>query len=174
MRDFFSLLSASSWDLSLFLMARMSSSLKIILCVFQNKGPNLRRRPLQRLVSSGKMILARKKLRKKFLKSKSIAKSSEEFSILNKPFWDGAKRRRILWKSKSMVVPFLIRWTLLVNISRKKFQSRALLPRMKWSTSLVSPREKASKVIIHLVFDGICFKKFVIIYFHGFFCLDFS
>jgi len=83
---YFSLLSASSSDLSLILMARMSPSLKFFLCVFQNKGPNPRKRPLQRLVLSGKMILARKKLRKRFLKSKNIAKLSVEFSILNKPF----------------------------------------------------------------------------------------
>jgi len=57
-------------------------------CVFspKNEGPNPRKRPLPRLVLSGKMILARKRLRKKFLKSKSIAKWSEEFSTLNKLF----------------------------------------------------------------------------------------
>ena len=129
-------------------------------CVFspKNEGPNPRRRPLQRLVLSGKMIQARKKLRKKFLRSRSIAKLSEEFSILNKPFWDGAKRRPTLWKSKSTVVPFLIRWSLPVNFLRKKFQSRAPLQRMKWLTSLVLPREKDSKVTVHLYLSFITFE----------------
>ena len=106
------------------------------------------------------MILARKKLRKRFLKSKNIAKLSVEFSILNKPFWDGAKRRHTLWKSKSMVVPFLIRWSLPVNFLRKKFQSRAPLQRMKWLTSLVLPREKDSKVTVHLYLSFITFETF--------------
>ena len=111
-----------------------------------NKGPSPRRRPLLKLVSNGRMMLARKKLKKICLKSKNIVKSFVWFATPNKISWEDAKRRLTLLKFKSMEDLFLIRLILLVNITRKKYPSRTSLPRMKWLTSLVLPREKDSKV----------------------------
>merc|ERR1711976_996009 len=49
-----------------------------------------------------------------------------------------------------MAEPLLTKSTLLANTLKRRYQSRAFLARTKRSTSLVSPREKDSKVLLHV------------------------
>ena len=83
---------------------------------------------------------------REFLLIFSILRLSVWSVTPNKLFWNAVKRRPTSWKSNWTVDPSPIRSTLPVNTSKRRSPSSKSLLKTRWSTSLVSPREKDSRV----------------------------